>query len=148
MDQNMSMFLAPWGLALGCALVAVSGLYLFDVRFLRSKLEATAAFLCGVFIICMAELGVIADSGAYFFQGQKMYVANCYAEGETAHPGQRASRDNEAGRHVEECLTRLGYDWSPEHEKCRNFMVPTNAFCYMPSGLVSRWVTRFQMMFE
>lgn len=148
MDQNLSMFLAPWGLALACGLMAVGGLSLFGIDFLKTRSQAIAALVAGVFVLAATELLMIADSGAYFFQAQKIQVSQCYIEGEGAFPAERASKDNDAGRYIKTCVTKLGYEWDPAHQRCKEFEVPMNAHCYLPTGLVSRAVTKFQLLFE
>lgn len=148
MDQNMSMFLAPWGLALGCSLIAASLLFFFGVEFLKSRPQAIMAMAGGLAIIFLTELAIIADSGASFFQAQKIDVAKCYAEGEGAFPAEKANNDNAAGHYILGCVAKLGYEWSPDHAKCRDFLVPMNAYCYLPNSMIGRAVTQFQLLFE
>jgi hypothetical protein len=147
-DQNMSMFLAPWGLAAACGLLAAGGLSLFGIQFLKTKAQTIAALVGGVMFLVATELMMIADSGAYFFQAQKIQVSQCYMEGEGAFPAERASKDNDAGRYIKACVTKLGYEWEPGHQRCKEFEVPMNAHCYLPTGLVSRAITKFQLLFE
>lgn len=150
MDHRMTMLLVPWGLLLGCALVAGGGLYLFfDARYvLRSKLQAIAALVAGLLIIGVTEIAIVAYNGAAFFLAQKEYVSKCYVGGEAAFPAERATIDNAAGARVSECVRNLGYEWAPDHWKCRDFPVPMNAFCWLPTNPFSRAVTRFQLLLE
>jgi len=150
MDHNMTMLLVPWGLIFGCTLVAGGGLYLlFDFRYvLQSKLQAIAALVVGLAMIFVTELGIVAYNGASFFLAQKEYVSKCYAAGEAAFPAERATKDNAAGAYISECVGKLGYEWSPDHWKCKDFLVPMNAYCYLPTDPLGRAVTRFQLLLE
>lgn len=148
MDQNMSMMLGPWGLIIGCGLMTVSGLSLIGIHFFKTRLQAIAAFCAGLVLLGAVELSFMADSGAYFFQKQKIEVAECYAEGEGAFPAAKATKDNEAGLYIGECISKIGYEWIPDHHKCQEYLMPMNAYCYLPTGSISRAVTRIQTSFE
>ncbi len=150
MDHRMTMLLVPWGLLIGCALVAGGGLYLFfDARYvLQSKLQAIAALVVGLLIIFVTEVSIVAYNGAAFFLAQKEYVSKCYAEGEAAFPAERATKDNAAGAQVFECVRKLGYEWTPDHWKCRTLVIPMNAYCWLPTNPFSRAVTRVQLLLE
>lgn len=149
MDHRMTMLLVPWGLLLGSALTAGGGLYLFlDVRFLKTRAQAITALVAGLSLIFVTEVAIVAYNGATFFLAQKEYVSKCYAEGEAAFPAERATKDNAAGLAISECVTKLGYEWVPDHPKCQNFMVPMNSYCYLPANPFSRAVTKLQLLFE
>lgn len=144
----MTMLLVPWALILGCSLVAGGGLYLLGIEFLKTKLQAVAALVSGLSIIFVTEIAIVAYNGANFFLAQKEYVSKCYAEGEASFPAERATKDNAAGKYISECVARLGYEWSPDHWKCRDFLVPMNAYCYLPTDPLGRIVTRIQLLIE
>jgi hypothetical protein len=149
MDHRMTMLLVPWGLILGSALTAGGGLYLLlDVRFLKTKLQAIAALVTGLLLIFVTELAIVAYNGASFFLAQKEYVSKCYAQGEAGFPAERATNDNAAGRAIAECVTKLGYEWSPDHRKCRDYSAPMNAYCWLPTNPFNRIVTRIQLLIE
>lgn len=148
MDQNMSMLAGPVVLLTGCALMAFGGLSLFGIRFFKSTSLAVAALVGGLVLVVLMEIAFMADSGGFFFQAQKIYVSKCYVEGETAFPAERAKMGNAAGNHVAECVTKLGYEWSPERQKCQEYLVPMNAFCYLPTEPINRAVTSIQLLFE
>lgn len=149
MDHRMTMLVVPWALIIGCALVAGGGLYLFfDARFLKSKFQAITALVSGLLIIFLTELSIVAYNGASFFLAQKEYVSKCYAEGEAAFAAERATKDNAAGVRIFECVSKLGYEWSLDHRKCRDYPVPMNAYCWLPMDPLNRIVTRFQLLVE
>jgi hypothetical protein len=148
MDHNMTMLLVPWGLILGSALVAGGGLYLFGIEFLETKFQAITALVVGLLLIFTTEVAIVAYNGANFFLAQKELVSKCYAEGEAAFPAERATKDNAAGTYISECVRKLGYEWSPDHWKCQDFLMPMNAYCYLPTDLIGRAVTRFQLLLE
>ncbi len=148
MDQNISTLLGPVLIIVGSGLLAGGLLYFAGIQYLRSTLEAVAALVGGVVLVGITVIAFMADNGGFFFQAQKIYVSQCYLDGETAHPEARATNDNAAGRFISECITKLGYEWSPDHTKCRNFLVPMNAFCYLPTNPFSRAVTKAQLLFE
>jgi hypothetical protein len=148
MDQNMSMLAGPVVLLTGCALMALGGLSFFGVDFFKSKTRAIAALVGGLVLVVMMEIAFMADSGGFFFQAQKIYVSQCYIEGETVHPEAKATKDNAAGQYISQCVSKIGYEWSPEHYKCREYLVPMNAFCYLPTDPISRAVTKVQLLFE
>lgn len=148
MDHRMTMLLVPWSLLLGCALVAGGGLYFIGIDFLKTKLQAIAALVTGLLLLFVTELGIVAYNGASFFLAQKDDMSKCYAEGEAAYPAERATKDNAAGAYISECMRKLGYEWAPDHWKCHDLPVPMNAYCYLPTDLMGRAVTRFQLLLE
>jgi len=148
MDQNMSMLAGPVLLLAGCALMAFGGLTLVGFHFFKTTTQAVAALVAGLVLVVVTEIAFMAESGGFFFQAQKIYVSKCYIEGESAFPAERAKTDNAAGKHIAECVTNLGYEWSPDHRKCQEYLVPMNAFCYLPTEPLNRAVTRIQLLFE
>ena len=46
------------------------------------------------------------------------------------------------------CMKRYGYDWTSDHRRCREALVATNPFCYLPTKGFDRWFTRLQMALE
>lgn len=148
MDHHMTMLVVPWALILGCSLVAGGGLYLLGIRFLQSLFQAIAALVVGFFILFVTEMAIVAYNSASFFLAQKDDVSKCYAKGEAAFPAERASADNAAGRYISDCMAELGYEWSPGHWKCQDFMAPMNAYCYLPTNLLGRVVTRIQLLLD
>lgn len=148
MDQNMSMLAGPVVLLAGCALVAGGVLYFLDIHFLQTRLQAIGALVTGLLLVGLMVIAFMADSGGFFFQAQKIYVSQCYIDGERAHPEARATEDNAAGRYISECVRKIGYEWAPDHHKCREFLVPMNAYCYLPTNPLGRAVTNIQLLFE
>lgn len=148
MDQNISTLLGPVLIIVGSGLLAGGMLYFAGIQYFQSTLQAVAALVGGVVLIGVTTVAFMADNGGFFFQAQKIYVSQCYIDGESAHPEARATSDNAAGRYIAGCIAKLGYEWSPAHTKCRDFLVPMNAFCYLPTNPFSRAVTKVQLSFE
>lgn len=148
MDQNISTLIGPVLLIVGCALLTGGMLYFAGIQYFHSTLQAVAALVGGVVLVGITTVAFMADNGGFFFQAQKIYVSQCYIDGESAHPEARATNDNAAGRYISECVTKLGYEWFPEHRKCQDYLVPMNAFCYLPANPFSRAVTKVQLLFE
>lgn len=69
MDQNMSMMLAPWGLIIGCALMASSGLSLLDIHFFKTKVQTIAAFCGGLLLVGLVEVSIHGRQRRLFFPG-------------------------------------------------------------------------------
>jgi hypothetical protein len=148
MDQNLTMLAGPVMLIVGCGLMAFGALSLFGFDFFKTKSGGIAALVAGFLLVMVMEIAFMADSGGFFFQAQKIFVSQCYIEGETNHPEVRATADNAAGYYIRECITKNGYEWAPEHRKCKEYSVPMNAFCYLPKDPLSRMVTKIQLLFE
>jgi hypothetical protein len=148
MDQDISVFVAPWALILGGGLIATAGLTFFNHHFYRTKLQAAFAFAGGVAILGMLEILFVSSSGA-FFQRQKVVVSECELEGETAFPEQRAVRDSsDIRKAIVGCMSKAGYEWASDHYNCRKAPVAMNAYCYIPTALFNRAITNIQLKFE
>jgi hypothetical protein len=132
---------------IGCVLVVTGGLYFMDVKFLKHKGSAVAAVGCGLLLAGSAEAALVGSSSS-FFKAQQIRTSACELEGETAHPEHRGGdRGKVIHHHIRDCMKAAGYDWTSEQEHCREALVATNPFCYMPSNVFERMVTGAQVTF-
>lgn len=148
MNQDLSVFITPAALVIGCALIAGGGLYFIGIKFLRNAFQAIGALVLGALILGVLEI-ILAGSSTAFFKAQQVQTSACELEGEAAHPEERNSGANEkTHKHIVACMKDYGYEWTTEHKHCQEALVATNAFCYLPSEGFSRVVTNVQMQFE
>lgn len=148
MNQDLSVFITPLALVVGCALIAAGGLFFVDVQFVRSRLQAIAALVGGFLIIGLLEI-LLAGSSVSFFKAQQVQTSICELEGESAHPEARLGGDAPIIReHILACMQGAGYEWSPSHRNCKDAPLATNPYCYLPAGGFDRAVTAFQLKFE
>lgn len=148
MDQSIGIFVAPWALILGGGLIATSGLTFFNHHFYKTKLQAAAAFVAGVFVLFVMEILFVSSSG-YFFQHQKVVMSECELEGETAFPEERKIKDSsDIRKAIAGCMSKAGYEWTSAHYNCQKAPVAMNAYCYIPTDLFDRTITNIQLVFE
>jgi hypothetical protein len=148
MNQDLSVFITPFALIIGCALIAAGGLYFIDIRFLTSRVQAIAALVAGAVVLGVLEI-VLAGASVSFLKAQQVQTSACELEGETAHPEARLGADtNIIDEHIRACMRNAGYEWSPEHRNCKDAPVATNPYCYLPVGGFDRTITAFQLKFE
>jgi hypothetical protein len=148
MNQDLAVFLTPAALVIGCALIAAAGLYAIDMRFLRSRTQAIAAFVTGTLIIGVLEI-ILAGSSVSFFKAQQVQTSACELEGETAHPEARLGAAAEIiQKHIVACMQREGYEWIAQHRGCKEAVVATNPYCYLPTSSFDRTITSVQLSFE
>ena len=148
MNQDLSVFITPFALIIGCALIAAGGLYFIDIEFLKSRFQAVAALAAGLIVLGALEV-VLAGSSVSFFKAQQVQTSACELEGESAHPEARLGGD--AGiihKHILACMEKAGYEWAPEHRNCKDAPLATNPYCYLPLGGFDRTITAFQLRFE
>jgi hypothetical protein len=147
-NQDLAVFLTPVALGLGCALIAAAGLYLIDIRFLKSRTQAIAAFVTGSVIIGVLEI-ILAGSSVSFFKAQQVQTSACELEGETAHPeARRGAQADVIQKHIVACMNGAGYEWVAQHRGCKEAAVATNPYCYLPTDWFDRTVTATQLNFE
>ncbi|MBY6240115.1 hypothetical protein [Methylosinus sp. Sm6] len=148
MNQDLSVFVTPFALIIGCALVAGGILYFIDIRFLRSQTQAIASLVAGFAVLGALEV-VLAGSSVSFFKAQQVQTSACELEGESAHPEARLGADAEViQKHIRACMQDAGYEWSPGHHNCKDAAVATNPYCYLPTGSFDRAITALQLRFE
>ncbi|PWB81202.1 MAG: hypothetical protein C3F11_15850 [Methylocystaceae bacterium] len=148
MNQDLSVFITPVALVIGCALIAAGGLYFIDIHFAKTRAQAIAALVTGGLIIGVLEI-ILAGSSVSFFKAQQVQTSACELEGESAHPEARQGVAAETiHKHILACMREAGYEWSPEHRNCKDAPVATNPYCYLPLGSFDRTITAFQLRFE
>ncbi len=150
MNEDIATFFAPFTLLLGGGLVALGLLSFFGLDYFKTKLRARVALATGLlFILATEALFLTSSSSGRYFPGQKMDVTDCEFAAERDYPLERGK----AGSHVIHdqivaCMGKLGYDWSNEHDHCREAPIATNAFCYLPKAALQRSLVALQMRFE
>ena len=87
-------------------------------------------------------------SGASFFENQKVVVGYCHVEAEKANPSQRGTQSDALNKSIAACLSKEGYEWSPDHRRCKEAPLAMNEYCYLPTAFFSRLITNVQLMFE
>jgi hypothetical protein len=148
MNQDLAVFITPFGFMIACALIAGGLLYFIDIKFLRSQAQAIAALVAGAAILGVLEL-ILAGSSTGFFKAQQVQTSACELEGESAHPEARQGADSDVIRkHIVMCMQESGYEWAAEHRHCKEAPVATNAYCYLPTDSFDRTITSMQLAFE
>jgi hypothetical protein len=146
---EMIAFVAPAALVLGVALFAARVLSFLDIHFFATRLAERAALAGGLALIVLAEL-IFASSNMSmrFLNGQRSDVLECRLDAETALPEERHKDSPLMQNRVVECMKRFGYEWTPNHARCKEAAVTTNPFCYLPTRGFDRAVTELLMMLE
>jgi hypothetical protein len=148
MDQDLTIFLAPICIIVGGGLIAFGGLTLFGLDLLfKTRTQAIVGICTGLVILGALEIRFYASS-ASFFENQKVVVSYCHVAAETANPGQRGTQSAAINKSIAACLSKEGYEWSPEHRRCKEAPLAMNEYCYLPTSLFSRLITETQLLFE
>ena len=148
MDQNLTIFLAPILIIGGGGLVAFGGLTLFGLDLVfKTKSQAILGICAGLVILGALEIRFYASS-ASFFENQKVVVSYCHVVAETANPSQRGTQSDVINKSIAACLRKEGYEWSPEHRRCKEAPLAMNEYCYLPTAFFSRLITKVQLLFE
>jgi hypothetical protein len=148
MDQNLTIFLAPLLIIFGGGLIAFGGLTLFghDLLF-KTKSQAILGICGGLVLLGVLEIRFFGSS-ATFFENQKVVVNYCHVVAEAANPGQRGTQSDAINKSLAACLSKEGYEWSPEHRRCKEAPLAMNEYCYLPTAFFSRLITETQLLFE
>ena len=142
MDQNLTIFLAPFLIIVGGGLIAFGGLTLFGLDLLfKTKSQAILGICVGLVLLGALEIRFFG-SGASFFENQKVVVSYCHVVAEAANPGQRGTQSAALNRSIAACLSKEGYEWSPERRRCKEAPLAMNEYCYLPTAFFSRLITR------
>lgn len=149
MNEGVAASLAALTLVVGGGLATIGILSLLDLNFFKTKQKNLAALAMGLALLVATEAVFLTagDSGRYF-SGQRVDVTDCEFAAEEKHPLERRSDPAVVRNAIKQCMDRLGYDWSGEHEHCREAPLATNEFCYLPKDRFGRAVVAFQMKFE
>ena len=148
MDQDTTVSLVLLLIIVGGALVAFGGLTLFGHQlFFKTKNQAILGICAGLVLLGALEIRFYASS-ASFFANQKVVVSYCHVVAEKANPGQRGTKSDAINKSLAACLSKEGYEWSPEHRRCKEAPLAMNEYCYLPTALFSRLITKMQLVFE
>jgi hypothetical protein len=149
MNEDIAAFVAPLTLVLGGGLLALGALSFIGVDYFDNKLKSRAAFAIGLaFIVATELIFVTSSSSGRYFAGLKLDVTDCELDGETRLPQERHKNSKVLHDHIVACMERLGYEWSADHEHCKEAQIATNSFCYLPMQPMARAIVRFQTSFE
>jgi hypothetical protein len=147
-DQDLTIFLAPIGIIVGGGLIALGGLFLFGYDFvLKTKSQAIGAMCAALVLLGALEIRFF-ESSASFFENQKVVVSYCHLVAEAANPGERGTQSDAINKSIAACLSKEGYEWSPEHRRCKEAPLAMNEYCYLPTAMFSRLITNTQLLFE
>jgi hypothetical protein len=148
MDQNLTIFLAPICIIVGGGLIAFGGLTLFGLDlFYKTKSQAILGICAGLVLLGVLEIRFYGSS-ASFFENQKVVVSYCHVVAEKANPGQRGTQSDALNKSIAACLSKEGYEWSPEHRRCKEAPLAMNEYCYLPTAFFNRLITETQLLFE
>jgi hypothetical protein len=149
MNEGVGNFFAVITLLIGAGLVGVGILSFVGASFFKSKLQDRAALAIGLaFLVATEAMFVTSGGSGRYLSGQKIDVTECELEVETAFPMERRSNPGVVRERIVACMDRLGYDWTDEHEHCREAPLATNALCYLPKAALARRIVAFQSKFE
>jgi hypothetical protein len=148
MDQDLTIFLAPMFIGVGGGLIAFGGLTLFGLDLLfKTRPQAILGICAGLVLLGALEIRFFGSS-ASFFENQKVVVSYCHVAAEKANPGQRGTQSDAINKSIAACLSKEGYEWSPEHRRFKEAPLAMNEYCYLPTAFFSRLITKTQLMFE
>ncbi len=146
--MEMIAFVAPVTLILGAGLFAAGLLSFLDVHFFETRLAERAAFAAGLAFIVLTELiFASSDMSMRFLNGQRSTVLECRLDAETALPDERHKNSPSMQKSIIECMNGPGYEWTPDSARCKEAVVATNPFCYLPNRAFDRAVTELLMLF-
>lgn len=149
MNEDIAAFLAPMTLLLGGGLVAIGLLSFLELHFFKTRYREKVALAAGLaFLFATEFIFVTSSESARFLSGQKIDVTECELEGETTLPEERHKDSKVLHNYIVGCMTKLGYEWTTQHDHCKEGPISTNAYCYLPTRRFERAITAFQMKFE
>jgi hypothetical protein len=149
MNEGIAPFFAPFTLLIGGALLAVGLLSLLDLHFFKTPLRGKIALATGLLFIVATQLMFATSSmGGRYFEGQKNLLVDCEYKIERDFPLERRDNPKLISEKITACMSDLGYEWSAEHDHCKEAPLATNVFCYLPTGAMDRKIVAFQMGFE
>ncbi len=123
-----------------------SALFGLDL-FYKTKSQAILGICAGLVLLGVLEIRFYGSS-ASFFENQKVVVSYCHVVVETTNPGQRGTQSDAINKSIAACLSKEGYEWSPEHRRCKEAPLAMNEYCYLPTAFFSRVITNVQLLFE
>jgi hypothetical protein len=148
MDQDLTIFVAPYAIVIGGGLIAVGGLTLFGYPWIvKTKTQGILAIFAGFIILGAIEIQFFTSSAA-FLEAQKVVVSDCHLQADARHPSKHGTQSEEINNSLKPCLNQAGYEWSPEHQRCKDAPLAMNAYCYLPTASFSRLITTIQLYFQ
>ncbi len=149
MNESVATFIAPITLVLGAGLAAIGLLSMINLHFFKTRFQGVVALAVGLaFLVATEALFVTGSGTGRYFDGQQADVTDCEYEAEQVFPFDRHTGNNVIPNHIKQCMERLGYEWTAQHEHCQEAPLATNTFCYLPRGSFDRTLVAFQMKFE
>ncbi|MEF3368057.1 hypothetical protein V3H18_16095 [Methylocystis sp. 9N] len=149
MNEGIAPFLSPLTLLLGGGLFTIGLLSLFDLHFLKTKMQGKVALALGLlFILATEAMFVTSGASGRYFEGQKMDVTDCEYQIERDFPLERRGNPKLVHDKIVACMDEIGYDWSRDHYHCGEAPLATNPFCYLPRAPMQRSIVAWQMKFE
>ncbi len=146
MDQDLTIFVAPYAIIIGGGLIAIGGLTLFGYPWIvKTRTQGILAILAGLLILGAIEIQFFTSSAA-FLEAQKVTV--CHLQAEAQNPGKQGTQSEDINTSLKACLSRAGYEWSPGHRRCQEAPLAMNAYCYLPTASFSRLITTIQLYFQ
>jgi len=149
MNEGIAPFISPLTLIIGGGLLVIGLLSLFDLHFLKTRMQGMVALALGlIFILATEAMFVTSGASGRYFEGMKIDVTDCEFQIERDFPLERRDNPKLISEKIVACMADLGYDRSDEHEHCREAPLATNVFCYLPKAPMQRSIVAFQMKFE
>ena len=136
MDQDLTIFIAAWGIIIGGGLIALAGLNIFSHPWILKTRTPILALFAGIVILGAVEIRFFASSAA-FLEAQKVVVSDCHLQAEAENPGKHGTQSDDINKSIAACLSQAGYEWSPEYRRCQEAPLAMNAFCYLPTRFFS-----------
>ena len=88
MDQDLTIFVAPYAIIIGGGLIAIGGLTLFGYPWIvKTRTQGILAILAGLLLLGAIEIQFFTSSAA-FLEAQKVVVSDCHLQAEAQNPRQ------------------------------------------------------------
>ena len=126
MDQDLTIFIAAWGIIIGGGLIALAGLNIFSHPWILKTRTPILALFAGIVILGAVEIRFFASSAA-FLEAQKVVVSDCHLQAEAENPGKHGTQSDDINKSIAACLSQAGYEWSPEYRRCQEAPLAMNA---------------------
>jgi hypothetical protein len=149
MNDGVAGMIAALTLLISCGMIAIGVLSFFNYQYFKTKFLNRASLPFGLALLLVTE-AVFMTTGvaARYLSGQKNDVTECEYQVEQAYPQERRTNPALVRGEIVGCMDRVGYEWTTEHNNCKEAPLATNAFCYLPKDVVSRVIVSFQTKFE
>ena len=135
------------GIIIGGGLIALAGLNILGHPWISKTRTPILALFAGIVILGAVEIRFFASSAA-FLEAQKVVVSDCHLQAEAENHGKHGTQSDDINKSIAACLSKAGYEWSPEHRRCQEAPLAMNAFCYLPTRFFSRLISKARLFFE